>query len=574
MAALIASSLAAQAPAVVEPPRAAPPALCAQFDVMAATVQHLAPALATTGEVAVTVDLGGQPFQLLLAPVEVRSRDFQLLVADALGLHPVPPPPSVTYRGALLEDAGSVAAATVVAGSVTALVQRGDGTLWAIQPVASVQRGATAALHIVHRQQDRAALPWRCGVVAPATGPNTSFEVDLNYVCQVACEADPTFYQQNGGSVTATHNDITGVINAASTIYTTNAQTVLQVTQILVDTGADPFTSSDPPTLLAQFAGKWNTLHANVPRDVAHLFTGRPLGATSGGTVGFAYLGTICNLAAAYGLSESRFSQSLAQRVALFAHELGHGFGATHCDAQPVCDIMCSTIGGCSGSLSSFGVGERGQILGYASTASCLATTPSTPLITSLSPPQVEAFQPGVLALLGGGFFGTTQVQVGSHVLTSGFSVPTDTSMLVTLPPATQLGPAAVQVTNAAGASNVATVVYTASSPCALAAPAAVFGGAALTWTFAGQPSNAWVLLVSSTPTTVPFAGSSVLFPYEIYAIGFLSPTLGFGSHAVVVPPGLLAGQTTYAQVVELVLGASTITIESLSPVRATYIGN
>lgn len=62
-----------------------------------------------------------------------------------------------------------------------------------------------------------------------------------------------------------------------------------------------------------------------------------------------------------YGLSAVLFSNNTTQRVALVAHELGHSWSAWHCNRDAGCRgpsddcrIMCSTLGGCSGNITSF----------------------------------------------------------------------------------------------------------------------------------------------------------------------------------------------------------------------------
>ena len=71
---------------------------------------------------------------------------------------------------------------------------------------------------------------------------------------------------------------------------------------------------------LEQFTDEWNSNQGAIVRDVAHLMTGKNL---DGNVVGIAYLTKVC-LANSYGLSQSRFSVSMPNRVALTAHELGH----------------------------------------------------------------------------------------------------------------------------------------------------------------------------------------------------------------------------------------------------------
>src|SRR5262249_104618 len=67
--------------------------------------------------------------------------------------------------------------------------------------------------------------------------------------------------------------------------------------------------------------------------DVAHLWTGRDLG----GPAGVAFTGVVCRSPTnSYGISDR---ETIAPfRVGIPAHEIGHNFGASHCDGQAGCD--------------------------------------------------------------------------------------------------------------------------------------------------------------------------------------------------------------------------------------------
>jgi hypothetical protein len=560
----------------VPTPRPAPPSLCQQFDVNAATVQHVAPAFAANGDATVEVEFAGTLYHLAVQPVDVRTPDFKLFVRDATGLHQIPAPPSVTYQGVVLEDGGAWVAATIVGPSVTAMVRMGDGTCWGVQPIAGAQPRVGPGAHIVYRQADNVPLPWGCGTVTPPGNPGGGggTGTDVAMQCDLACEADPMFYQQDGSNTTTTQNDITGVVNAMTTIYQSNVSITFLISQIIVDTGADPYNTSVAGTLLNQFANNWNAVHGGVQRDTAHLFTGRPMGQASGGAIGIAFLGTTCNIGSAYGVSQSHFTTNFTSRVAVTAHEIGHNFGAQHCDATPPCYIMCSGIGGCNNVQNAFSPGERAQITAYAQSVSCLTIVQTVPAITSYTPNTPAAFQPGVLSLTGTGFTGVNQVTIGSQTITTGITITNDTHMSVQIPPPAALGLTIVNVTNSAGTSNSVALNFVATNPCAMTVPVAVLGGNNLTWSFGGQPSDVWVLLISPVNTTTPFQGWPIVDQPDIFALGLLSATVGLGSNTVTVPPGTFSGVTVYSQMVELVLGAPDLTVDSSSAVRSTLVIN
>jgi hypothetical protein len=117
---------------------------------------------------------------------------------------------------------------------------------------------------------------------------------------------------------------------------------------------------------------------------VAHLFTGKNL---DGSVIGIAYLGVVCDVNDAYGLSQSRYTTNFSLRVSLTAHELGHNWNAQHCDASPPCGIMCSSNGGCGGDLTHFGATPLAAIIAWRNSAGCLTPSNLPPQPFNLSFP-------------------------------------------------------------------------------------------------------------------------------------------------------------------------------------------
>lgn len=576
--ALAAASLFGALPAqdAVSRPYPAPPGLCNAFHVLAATVQHVAPVRVGNGDVLVEVEFAGSTRRIALQPHDVRKPDFKLLVRDDSGIRELPRPANVTYRGVVLEEQGSWVAATVVGDAVQAIVHLQNGDEWALQPVREAQPQAPAALHIVYRSSDNQALPWVCGVQGSLSGPVPDPGMpDVTRITDIACEADVQYYQLNASSTTNTQNDITGVVNAMDAIYLADVQVSFNISQILVNTSTatNPYTTSAASNLLGEFSAYWNANRQGVQRDVAHLFTGRNMGQASGGAIGIAYLGVVCNLGAAYGVSQSRWTNNFTRRVAVTAHELGHNFNAQHCDAAPPCYIMCAGVGGCQNVQTTFSQNERNQIGGFAASLGCLAIVTSVPQIASVAPTSVKSFAPGVVTLTGQGFLGTTQVLLNGAPLASVFTTPDDNTLRFNPPAGSVIGPMTVQTVNPSGSSNVATIQVVDTSPSAMLVNGAVIGGNSLNWSFGGTRNSLWVLAISSVGTTSPLLGLSVVDNPTVLAYGLLSPFNGLGSYSAFVPANQLSGLRIYSQIVELDLGVN-ITGVSSSSVASTIIVN
>jgi len=541
-AAIFTSAPAAQTPS---PVRQAPPSLLAKFDIHTGTVQSLNVVPDTSGNYQFPVVIAGQVRTISLQPYELRTPGFQLLVEDATGVHVAPTPACVTFRGILLEEPTTQVVATVENGTVTAsiheeLVGQGvQGKTWVVQPVNSVVPTAGPSVHIVFEAADSVQLPYHCGnaPAQPVNYPAPTGE-DVIRECDIAIEADVEFYQNyNGSSVTNTQNNITSVMNQVEFIYNRDCDIQYNITTIIVTT-TSVYSSSSASTLLSQFRSRWNSVHAGVPRDTAHLFTGRPVSQNSNGTIGVAYLGTICNLSQSYGLSQSRYTANFTSRVSLTAHELGHSWNSGHCSGGG-CYIMCATNGGCGGNTL-FSGGSINQITSFAASRTCLTLLPSTPVINSVNPTSVTVFNPGQVVLTGSGFTGVSSVRVGLQTFTSGFNVTNDNQMTIQMPTPTTAGFVTLDVTNSAGTSGVGVVQYTLTSPPKLLlTPTIPSTGGIATFDFAGTPGRQWFLVLGAFNSQAPFQGFPLLVNPLLLTSGTFSGPLGIEQLPVPVPGGL-----------------------------------
>ncbi|HEX7173748.1 MAG TPA: M12 family metallo-peptidase, partial [Pyrinomonadaceae bacterium] len=175
-----------------------------------------------------------------------------------------------------------------------------------------------------------------------------------SYQVELATEADFEYFQAFGSAFAANQNIIT-IINQVNGIYETQIGLRFFIThQHVWETANDPYTTDAPGGLLDQFEAHWNNNFGNIARDLAHLWTGKDLGASTtttddDSTIGIASQpGLNCaNGSGAYGLSQNITNGSNQRRSLLTAHEIGHNINAAHTNGVTECDntIMSPSLG-------------------------------------------------------------------------------------------------------------------------------------------------------------------------------------------------------------------------------------
>ncbi len=337
----------------------------------------------------IDVVIEGEAHTLLLGAWSLRSDKFRVLT---IGDDGIPTPYAIgaplTVRGGSLQDPTIIVAGSLLPEGLKVVVTRmdADQVTWGIEPMLSVDPTADRAHHVIYRT-DESLATGLCGNDPNAADHQHEHEGDQGEVngrtlllTEIAHDADFQFYQLNGSSEPNTVNDIENVMATVTAIYERDAGVTYEATDILIRTssGTNPYTSNDASTLLNQFRSHWLTNHGAIARDTAHLWTGRTV---NGSTIGIAFtIGGICSTSS-YCLSQSRFTGNFASRVALTAHEIGHLYGAWHCNQNPnvssPCNIMCSGLGGCNGvGLPNFGPQSIDFITAHAATRNCLEEIP------------------------------------------------------------------------------------------------------------------------------------------------------------------------------------------------------
>ena len=399
------------------------------------------------GGVRLQVRLQGVDVALDLEPHSLRSAACEAYAEGPGGVRTrLALPPVATYRGMASGGARGVVAATVSGEEVRARILLEDGTDWYVEPV----RGRPAGTHAVYRGSEVTETPGACGMEgrdatvrtdAAPTDPALALpwadtptealpapdamlgEESVSSGCveaEIAFEADYAFFQRNGSSTSQTIADIEAVMNAVELIYSRDARIGYRITHYLVQTTDGKYSTASATDKLIRFRDWWNANQSSVPRDMAHLMTGVSLTDY----IGYASVAVVCDRASAYGLSRST-SSVFANRVGLTAHELGHNWGAGHCNSLEDCRIMCSVINGCDQDPAHMSLGSILEIEAFRNlSASCLGagTGTPTPLAPTARPDHAVAVRGGsaVIPVLANDFDANCQsVSVGAYPSTS-----------------------------------------------------------------------------------------------------------------------------------------------------------
>ena len=289
------------------------------------------------GRLLAAIEAGSARGVLVLEPVDVRGEGYRLLAQQADGSYvSMQGGPTATFRGSVLGAPDSAVAASLLPGGLSARLLLGGGREVWIEPLPAGAGAPGGATHALYRGQDvldpggvcaLEALP-DAGLHVVASGSGATGAAGPLKQADLACDADFEYFSRYG-SVAAVEARIHTVINAMNVQYETEVGITHAITTIIVRTTASqPYTATNPNTLLDQFRVQWTTSHGGVTRDVAHLFTGKEL---DGSVIGIAWLGVICNSSYGYGLVQSDFSSNFAYSTDLSAHELGHNWNANHC---------------------------------------------------------------------------------------------------------------------------------------------------------------------------------------------------------------------------------------------------
>jgi cysteine-rich repeat protein len=202
------------------------------------------------------------------------------------------------------------------------------------------------------------------GLPQPPIGPNTVLEVEA------AIETDNEFKEKFGNSTPAALSYLTDLLAAANVIYLRDVKVRLAFTYIRIWSVPDPWSGMDTVSQLNELRSYWtnsvNHMDATAgEHDIVHFISGK--GQPDGGV---AYVGTACNEALEYGVSQVIGAFDVGDPngiwdVLVVTHEIGHNLGTvhTHCYDPPL-DHCYNGESGCWGGAESLPPGG-GTIMSY-----------------------------------------------------------------------------------------------------------------------------------------------------------------------------------------------------------------
>ena len=344
------------------------------------TTLHINP----TPERSIRIDIPieNTTYTIELEPHSVRSDTYALFMQDDAGeLYEVPAGPIRTLRGTIVGMEGSVVAGSLMEDGLHARIRFSDGLEYWMEPVGFKIDRAPENLYAFYRNEDIIPSGGICAAedrvdVGKILSMQANFVANQQSrtvggtICtaELGVDADYEYYQDWGSQ---TESQINSVINSVNVQYENSVNLTHAISSIIVRSSPnDPYTSTDAETLLNQFRSEWQSNQGGIAHDIAHLFTGKSM---QGSTIGIAWLSSVCS-SVKYGLAQSDCCGSFGCSTDLTSHELGHGWGAGHCDCTSYTMNPWIT---CSNQFTSSTINS---INSFANSINCLTCGPADPI--------------------------------------------------------------------------------------------------------------------------------------------------------------------------------------------------
>ncbi|MDB4766051.1 M12 family metallo-peptidase [bacterium] len=295
------------------------------------------------------IKMNGQDYTVDYTFFSTRSNNFQLMVQQNNGeIVEQAAPPVTTIRGTLRGVEGSQVVGCIGEDGCCVKIDLPFGEKCYIEPVSPKMDNhpAFAGVHVVYTERDVIPSGAICGngmnlaeaeeeaeaeAEQALASPSTASAVSSLQEVELSLDADFEYFTRFG-STEATLAQIELIINIVNDQYESEVGMRNTLSRVMIwTTEDDPYTSTDSGNLLNEFRlfyQRGSIKRPNINVDLCHLFTGKSL---DGRTIGVAYLEAACS-SFGYGLSQN--VNRLSSMTDLVAHEMGHNWGAEHCNCR------------------------------------------------------------------------------------------------------------------------------------------------------------------------------------------------------------------------------------------------
>jgi hypothetical protein len=314
-------------------------AACEAISVESCTIQSLELRPTANDDYRLDMVISGQDRNFMVWEHDIRGENYRLIVQESDGSFTDDTPgPITTYRGIDGVDGQAILALGYETDGFRVRIIEPDGSQWFAEPLVDRVAGADANDYAVY--EDKAIISpenicpvdeaWRVTDNTPVADYDAN-EINTRgaeLAAAMAVDCDYEFYQQYG-SVVAVEARVMSVINSVNLQYENQCSLTHEMQAIVVRSSSnDPYSTNSIDTRLDQLQNDWNSNnHPGISRDMVHLFTG----ASTGSTIGLAYLGAVCSTFE-YGVVQSNCCGSFGCATDLSAHEMGHNWNSDHCN--------------------------------------------------------------------------------------------------------------------------------------------------------------------------------------------------------------------------------------------------
>ena len=269
------------------------------------------------------------PIEIRLTPHDMRAPNYRGENTGTDGNTAVERPPVNTFIGQVNGETNSNVRINVVGGRFSGYFEN-RGERFFIEPAAVYSSSAGEREYVVYRVEDairtngfscgtKLADKFEYGRSMTKRDVAASPSVEPKRI-ELATEADFEYVNTLGG-VSNANEEIMGILNGIEGLYVSDTALSITVTFQHSWTTPDPFAGANSELTVRNFQAYWNANHPQsaIPRDTAHLFTGKAHLLSQG----WAFIGVICNNPNfAYGMSG--YINWSPGRYLVTGHELAH----------------------------------------------------------------------------------------------------------------------------------------------------------------------------------------------------------------------------------------------------------